>query len=81
MLSVMKSTHRPDGTEQLALLPQPAPSVKVPARFRLDDQTRELGLRKVAQIRRQLQEQAARQRARSLPVRPAVTLHEHRDAA
>jgi hypothetical protein len=79
----MKSTHRPDGSEQLALLqlPAPTPRVPVPARFRLSEQTRELGLRKVAQIRRQLQEQAARQRARTLPARPPVIGQQHRDAA
>ncbi len=77
----MKSTHRPDGPEQLALLQPPAPAPKVPARFRLDDQTRELGLRKVAQIRRQLQEQAARQRTVTMPARPSVLGQQHRDAA
>jgi hypothetical protein len=77
----MKSTHRPDGSEQLALLQPPAPAPKVPAQFRLSEQTRQLGLRKVAQIRRQLQEQAARQRAQTIPARPPVVGHEHRDAA
>jgi hypothetical protein len=77
----MKSTHRPDGSEQLALLQLPAPAPKVPARFRLDEQTRLLGLRKVAQIRRQLQEQAARQRADTIPARPPALGQQHRDAA
>jgi hypothetical protein len=81
MLVPMKSTHRPDGSEQLALLQLPAPTPQVPAQFRLSEQTRQLGLRKVAQIRRQLQEQAARQRATTLPARPPVISHQHRDAA
>ena len=77
----MKSTHRPDGSEQLTLLQLPAPAPQVPARFRLPEHTRQLGLRQVAQIRRQLQEQAARQRSQTPPVRPPVIVHEHRDAA
>ena len=81
MLVPMKSTHRPDGSEQLALLQLPAPAPKVPAQFRLDDRTRQLGLRQVAQIRRQLQEQAARQRAQTIPARPPVLDQQHRDAA
>jgi hypothetical protein len=77
----MKSTPRSDAPEQLALLDVPGPATPVPTQFQLSDRTRQLGLAQVARIRRQLQEQAARQRAQALPTLPAPIRHQHADAA
>jgi len=76
----MKSAPRTDTPQQLALLDD-AISAKVPSQFRLSTDTRRLGLRQVALMREQLLEQAARHRARALPVRAATMAIEHRDAA
>jgi len=78
----MKSTPRSSAPEQLALLDESGPVVKVPLQFRLSERTRRIGLAHVAEIRRQLQEQAARQRVGSLVPRPSAELRQqHRDAA
>jgi len=52
MMGTMKSATRPQhpSTEQLTLLPTTSP----PARFRLSPDTRERGLRHVAEIRQML---------------------------
>ena len=55
MMGSMKSTTRPQhpSTEQLTLLPS-AVAPSTPARFRLSKDTRERGLRHVAEIRQML---------------------------
>lgn len=76
----MKSTPRSHAPEQLALLDERGPSA-VPSQFRLSHDTRRLGMRQVALMRQRLLDQAARQRAGTLPARPVPTVTVHRDAA
>src|SRR4051794_33684802 len=76
----MTITPRSPTTEQLALLDERGPN-QVPSQFVLSEHTRRIGQRHVAEIRRQLLEQAARPRARTLPGRPAAIAEEHGDAA
>ena len=55
------SADRPTAAEQLSLLP----TATTPARFRLSKDTRERGLRHVAEIRRMLAERAEAQHGRA----------------
>jgi hypothetical protein len=54
-----KCTNRAEGYEQLTLL---APT-NAPLQFRLDERTRRRGLARIAEIRRQLAQQAERRQA------------------
>lgn len=61
MATMITSDHDHTPAEQLSLLPNPA----TPARFRLSKDTRERGLRHVAEIRRMLADRADAQHGRA----------------
>jgi hypothetical protein len=70
----MKSTNTNTSTaHQLTLLPDLAPAANVNARFLLSQDTRELGMRHVAEIRHVLAERKAAREGASVVTMPART--------
>ena len=70
----MKNAHTNTNTgHQLTLLPNLAPAPNVNARFLLSQDTRELGMRQVAEIRQMLAERKAAREGAGVVTMPART--------
>lgn len=70
------TTRTTAGTaQQLTLLPDLAPASNVQARFLLSQDTRELGMRQVAEIRQMLAERKAAREASAVITPPVRTSH------
>ena len=75
-MGTMKNAHTSStAAQQLTLLPDLAPSSKVSARFMLSRDTRELGMRHVAEIRQLLAERKAARESGNVMSMPARTDH------
>lgn len=74
MKSARPNTATTTGTvQQLTLLPDLAPAPNVSARFLLSQDTRELGMRQVAEIRQLLAERKAARDTNNVVTMPART--------